>query len=68
MSPLLCAWSGVSEVGSMSMLQSISLISLTDPAYKKAIPNLDGMEGCSEHIHFGADLSGFESKRPQSKL
>ena len=55
-------------MGSMSMLQSIALISLTDPAYRKAIPNLDGMEGCSEHIHFGADLSGFESKRPQSKL
>ena len=47
---------------------SISLICLTDPAYRKAVPNLDGIKGHSEHFHFGVDSSGFESKRSQSKL
>ena len=32
----------------------------TDPAFLQRVPNLDGGEGCSEHIIFGSniDLSG----------
>ena len=38
---------------------------LTDPAYRKAVPNLDGVEQHSEHILFGAH---FGDKGAKSKL
>ena len=36
---------------------SISSCCLTDPDYRKAVPNLDGVEQHSELILFGADTN-----------